>query len=143
MKALKVLMITALLCGNAWAVGLDKNDAGEYVLLNQNQQPTSTFQRYYLQENQWVMDGKLGNQAWKSVCNGQGEYRLQDSSTKQMSQWKALLPQSLQAMPMACINNITFAFCRISNPKNANQRLYWWFAWQNGQTYALGLNRIR
>lgn len=117
MKALKVLMITALLCGNAWAGGLDKNDASEYVLLNQNQQPTSTFQRYYLQENQWVIDGKLGNQAWKSVCNGQGECRLQDSSTKQMSQWKALLPQSLQAMPMACINK-QYHVCFLSHQQS-------------------------
>ena len=46
-------------------------------------------------------------------------------------------------MPMACIHNKAFAFCRMSKPDNPNMRLYWWFAWKDGQTYVFGLNRLR
>ena len=72
-----------------------------------------------------------------------GECRLQTSSAQKVREWKALLPTELQAMPMACIHNKAFAFCRMNKPDNPNMRLYWWFAWRNGQTYALGLNRLR
>lgn len=54
-----------------------------------------------------------------------------------------LLPRGLQTMPMVCINNVAFAFCRVSQPNHPERRLYWWFTWRNGRTFALGLNRIR
>ena len=31
----------------------------------------------------------------------------------------------------------------MSKPDNPNMRLYWWFAWKDGQTYVFGLNRLR
>ena len=35
------------------------------------------------------------------------------------------------------------AFILPDEIENPNMRLYWWVAWQNGRTYALGLNRLR
>lgn len=86
MNVIKMILLSLALCGTAWADKLDSNDAGEYVLLNQQQQPTDTYQRYYLKGNQWVMDGKLPNQSWQSVCNGTGECRLKHSSASQVRQ---------------------------------------------------------
>ncbi|WP_231865684.1 MULTISPECIES: hypothetical protein [unclassified Eikenella] len=122
---------------------MDASDAGEYVLLDKNQHLTQVQMRYYQRGTQWMMDGKNGNSPWAPVCQGSGECRLQTSSVQKVREWKALLPSELRVMPMVCIHNQAFAFCRMSKPNNPSMRLYWWFAWRNGQTYALGANRTR
>ncbi|OFK89202.1 MULTISPECIES: hypothetical protein [unclassified Eikenella] len=143
MKFAKIMALWLALSGSAFAAGLDASDAGDYVQLDKDQKPTQMQMRYYQRGTQWVMDGKFGDGEWMPVCQGTGECRLQTSSEQKVREWKALLPTELRTMPMACIHNQTFAFCRMSKPDNPNMRLYWWFAWQNGRTYALGLNRTR
>jgi len=143
MKIAKIMVLWAALAGSAFAAGLDQYDAGDYVMLDKDQRPTHMQQRYYQRGTQWVMDAKQGDSEWAPVCRGTGECRLQTSPAQKVREWKALLPAELQAMPMACIHNKAFAFCRMSKPDNPNMRLYWWFAWRNGQTYALRLNRVR
>lgn len=143
MKIAKIMVLWAALAGSAFAAGLDQYDAGDYVMLDKDQRPTHMQQRYYQRGTQWVMDAKQGDSEWTPVCRGTGECRLQTSPAQKVREWKALLPTELQAMPMACIHNKAFAFCRMSKPDNPNMRLYWWFAWRNGQTYALGLNRVQ
>lgn len=143
MKIAKIMVLWLALAGSAFAAGLDASDAGEYVLLDKNQHPTQLQMRYYQRGTQWVMDGKNGGSQWAPVCRGTGECRLQTSSEQKVREWKALLPTELRTMPMACVHNQAFAFCRMSKPDNPNMRLYWWFAWQNGRTYTLGLNRTR
>lgn len=143
MKTVKMGMLFVALFGTANAYALDKIDAGEYVLLNTRQEATTMQMRFYQNGTQWVMDAKNGNENWQSICNAKGACRLQASSKQDIKRWQQLLPNEIKNMPMSCINNIAFAFCRVSKPDNPNQRLYWWFAWRNGQTYALGLNRLR
>ncbi|OAM32971.1 hypothetical protein A7P96_01915 [Eikenella sp. NML03-A-027] len=143
MKITKIIVLWLALVGSTWAAGLDASDAGEYVLLDKKQHPTQVQMRYYQRGTQWMMDGKNGNSPWAPVCQGSGECRLQTSSVQKVREWKALLPSELRVMPMVCIHNQAFAFCRMSKPDNPNMRLYWWFAWRNGQTYALGANRTR
>ena len=146
MKIAKIMVLWAALAGSAFAAGLDASDAGDYVLLDKDQRPSTMVQHYYQRGTQWVMKSSQGdNEWWMPVCRGTDECRLQTSPAQKVREWKALLPAELQAMPMACIHNKNkaFAFCRMSKPDNPNMRLYWWFAWRNGQTYALGLNRVR
>lgn len=143
MKRLTMLLALFALNAAAMAQGLDRNDAGEYVLLNTKQEPTAMQMRFYQNGTQWVMDSRDGNGNWQAVCRGDGVCRLKVSSAAKMQEWRQFLPNEIKTMPMACINNIAFAFCRVSKPDNPNQRLYWWFAWRNGQTHALGLNRLR
>ncbi len=143
MKILTTAALFLALCSSALAHNLDKHDAGEYVLLNTQQQATPTMMRFSQKGKQWVMDGKQGRTDWQPVCRGDGECKLKPSSAAQVRQWQKLLPSSFQTAPMSCIQNIAFAFCRVSKPDNPDMRLYWWFAWQDGQTYALGLNRLR
>lgn len=138
--------LMAALCANAQdkaAANLDQHDAGEYVMLNAQQEPTPMQMRFYRRGKQWMMDGKSDTQDWHPVCRGDGQCRLQASPAAKVREWKQVLPRDFQAMPMACIHNIAFAFCRISKPEDSKQRLYWWIVWQNGQTHALGLNRLR
>ena len=127
----------------ATAAPLDSSDQGEYVLLDKDENPTPMQMQFVLKGKQWIMNGREGGGQWQPVCQGTGECRLQTSSAQKIHEWKTLLPSELRAMPMACIHNQAFAFCRMSKPDNPNMRLYWWFAWQNGRTYALGLNRLR
>lgn len=143
MKFAKIMALWLALSGSAFAAGLDASDAGDYVQLDKDQKPTQMQMRYYQRGTQWVMDGKNGGSQWAPVCRGTGECRLQTSSEQKVREWKSLLPAELRALPMACVHNQAFAFCRMSKPDNPNMRLYWWFAWQNGRTYALGLNRTR
>lgn len=125
------------------AYALDDQDAGEYVLLNQQEQPTPMQMRYILQANgQWIMDGKQGNGDWQSVCRGDGQCRLQPASASEVAQWKTHLPSQWQAHSFSCIRNIAFAFCRVSHKDHANRRAYWWFSLLNNQIHALPLNRL-
>ena len=144
MKIVKIMVLWAALAGSAFAAGLDASDAGDYVLLGKDQRPSTMVQHYYQRGTQWVMKASQGdNEWWMPVCRSMGECRLQTYPAQKVREWKTLLPAELQAIPMACIHNQAFAFCRMSKPDNPNMRLYWWFAWQNGRTYALGLNRLR
>ena len=143
MKFAKIIALWLALSGSAFAAGLDASDAGDYVQLDKDQKPTQMQMRYYQRGTQWVMDGKFGDGEWMPVCQGTGECRLQTSPERKVREWKAMLPAELQAMPMACIHNKAFAFCRMSKPDNPNMRLYWWFAWKDGQNYVFGLNRLR
>ena len=143
MKFAKIMALWLALSGSSFAAGLDASDAGDYVQLDKDQKPTQMQMRYYQRGTQWVMDGKFGDGEWMPVCQGTGECRLQTSPARKVREWKAMLPAELQAMPMACIHNKAFAFCRMSKPANPNMRLYWWFAWKDGQNYVFGLNRLR
>ena len=145
MKIAEIMILWAALAGSAFAAGLDASDAGDYVLLGKDQRPSTMVQHYYQRGTQWVMKPSQGDNEWwmPVLCRGTGECRLQTSPAQKVREWKALLPAELQAMPMACIHNKAFAFCRMSKPDNPNMRLYWWFAWRNGKTYALGLNRVQ
>ena len=144
MKIAKIMVLWLALAGSAFAAGLDQYDAGDYVLLGKDQRPSTMVQHYYQRGTQWVMKASQGdNEWWMPVCRSMGECRLQTYPAQKVREWKTLLPAELQAIPMACIHNQAFAFCRMSKPDNPNMRLYWWFAWQNGRTYALGLNRLR
>jgi len=144
MKIATIMVLWAALAGSAFAAGLDQYDAGDYVLLGKDQRPSTMVQHYYQRGTQWVMKASQGdNEWWMPVCRSMGECRLQTYPAQKVREWKTLLPAELQAIPMACIHNQAFAFCRMSKPDNPNMRLYWWFAWQNGRTYALGLNRLR
>ena len=143
MKFAKIMALWLALSGSAFAAGLDASDAGDYVQLDTEQRPTQMQMRYYLRGTQWVMDGKRGDGEWMPVCQGTGECRLQTSPAQKVREWKALLPAEIRAMPMACIHNKAFAFCRMNKPDNPNMRLYWWFAWKDGQNYVFGLNRLR
>ena len=144
MKIVKIMVLWTALAGSAVAAGLDASDAGDYVLLGKDQRPSTMVQHYYQRGTQWVMKASQGdNEWWMPVCRGTGECRLQTSPAQKVREWKALLPAELRAMPMACIHNKAFAFCRMSKPDNPNMRLYWWFAWKDGQTYVFGLNRLR
>lgn len=145
MKIVKIMVLWAALAGSAFAAGLDASDAGDYVLLGKDQRPSTMVQHYYQRGTQWVMKPSQGDNEWwmPVLCRGTGECHLQTSPAQKVREWKTLLPAELQAMPMACIHNKAFAFCRMSKPDNPNMRLYWWFAWRNGKTYALGLNRVQ
>ena len=146
MKIVKIMVLWTALAGSAFAAGLDASDAGDYVLLGKDQRPSTMVQHYYQRGTQWVMKASQGdNEWWMPVCRGTGECRLQTSPAQKVREWKALLPAELQAMPMACIHNKGFAFCRMSmhKPDNTDMRLYWWFAWRNGQTHALSLIRVQ
>lgn len=143
MKWFKTGTLLLALISTTNAYSLDEHDVGEYVLLNKQQEPTSSKMRFYQNGTQWQMDAKHGDENWQTICDGHGPCRLEISSEEKIQQWKQLLPSEIRHMPMECIDNIAFAFCRISKPDNPNQRLYWWFAWKNEKIYALGLNRIR
>ena len=147
MKIVKIMVLWAALAGSAFAAGLDASDAGDYVLLGKDQRPSTMVQHYYQRGTQWVMKPSQGDNEWwmPVLCRGTGECHLQTSPAQKVREWKTLLPAELQSMPMACIHNKAkaFAFCRMSKPDNPNMRLYWWFAWRNGQTYALSLIRVQ
>ncbi len=55
---------------------LDRQDAGEYVLLNVEGKPTAQQMRFTLKGKQWIMDGREGDGVWHTVCNGTGECRF-------------------------------------------------------------------
>lgn len=142
----KVLLASAALAVAvaAGAAPLDKQDEGDYVLLNLQQEPTPLQMRYLLRaDGQWIMDSNTDNQGWQPVCRGDGSCRLQASREADVRQWRRLLPEQIRQYPLACINNVAFAFCRMSKPDNPKQRLYWWISLLEGQHHALGLNRIR
>lgn len=47
MKFLQMMALFLLFSSGVWAQSLDVHDAGEYVLLNQNQVPTNAQMRFY------------------------------------------------------------------------------------------------
>lgn len=142
---IKKLLLPILLSMSvlAHATPPDKLDQGEYVLLDTQARPTSTEMRFFLEGTQWMMDGRKNGGEWQAVCRGNGECRLVPSSTKQIKQWRQLLPTSLQNHPLNCINNKALAFCRLSDPQDPNRRLYWWVALVTQEPVMLPLNRTR
>ena len=127
----------------ATAAPLDSSDQGEYVLLDKDENPTPMQMQFVLKGKQWINERPRRRRAVAARLPSTGECRLQTSPERKVREWKAMLPAELQAMPMACIHNKAFAFCRMSKPDNPNMRLYWWFAWKDGQNYVFGLNRLR
>lgn len=124
------------------AAALDAQDQGKYVVLDENGRPTSTLMHYFLNGSQWMMDGKLGNGKWLPVCRDSDECRLGESSDADVTEWRSRLPPYWHKMPFACINNKAFAFCRVTNPANAERRAYWWFVLTGNQVRPLPINRL-
>lgn len=144
MKYLNILATSILLLSSSLAYALDKHDAGVYVLLDSNDEPTDTQMRYYLQGNQWLMDGRHGNQSWQTVCSSTGECRLSPSKASDVEKWRQLLPNEFKKEPFSCVDNqIAFAFCRTHQKGHENKRLYWWIMLVNKQAYLLSLNRLK
>lgn len=145
-KTVSTLLATllALCCTTVQAATLDSADAGEYVLLNKQQQPTDSQMRFYQRGTQWVMDARKGIQStWQSVCSGSGPCRLQPSTDADISRWQQALAPEWQDKPFHCINNTAFAFCRISHPDNDNMRIYWMIALIDGKILPMPVNRLR
>ena len=143
MKLLKTLTLCAALSAASLSYAIDAKDAGEYVLLDMNQEPTPTQMRYYLQGDQWMMDGRQGGGNWSPVCEGTGSCRLKTSTAADVRKWRAMLPQELQQEPFSCIDNqIAFAFCSSAKKSNPDMRLYWWVSLLPNQTGLLRLNRL-
>lgn len=140
----KFLLFSSLLAIALPSYALDKSDAGEYVLLNLQQQPTPTQMRFYQRGTQWVMDGKHGDAAWQSICHGDGKCRLQAAKPSDVRAYQAMLPQKMRTNPLSCIQNVAFAFCRMNDGTNDKRRLYWWFPLtpESARGHAFGLNRV-
>lgn len=140
----QAFLLTLLLGILSPAYALDSQDAGDYVLLNAQQQPTPMKMRFKLQGKQWVMDGKQGDGEWQSVCAGTGECKLVASGKKQIKEYQAILPAQMRNNPLDCIQNKAFAFCRMTDGSNTGRRLYWWLPLiEAGRGHALGLHRIQ
>ncbi|ULJ60729.1 hypothetical protein [Wielerella bovis] len=122
---------------------LDKNDVGEYVLLNKQGQTTSIQMKFFLRGSQWMMDGKRGDEAWKPVCHATGDCRLVASSAAKVAEYKTYLPQSLQQNPLSCVENKAFAFCHMSDKANPMLRAYWWLPLVAAKGDAIPVNRLR
>ena len=144
MKLLKALTLFAALCASSLSHAIDAKDAGEYVLLNVNQEPTPAQMRYYLQGDQWMMDGRHNGGSWSPICEGTDPCRLKTSNAADVKKWRAMLPKELQQEPFSCIDNqIAFAFCRSAKKSDPDMRLYWWISLRPEQTRLLRLNRLR
>ncbi|UOP00355.1 hypothetical protein [Kingella potus] len=76
------------------AAPLTAADQGDYVLLDQNENPTPMQMQFALSGKQWVMNGREGDGQWQSVCRGTGGCRLVTSAKGDVEKWKQHLPES-------------------------------------------------
>ena len=108
-----------LIASFAKAGEIADKDTGTYVLLGKDRKPTEVFYRLSKNIGEWVMDGKEGNGTWKNISCATGcNYRkttTDEINTYFPTDWRA-------NADIACIQNISQAFCRF-NPKGQESKI--------------------
>ena len=143
MKKTAATLLALAAAAQLAAAPLTAADQGDYVLLDQNENPTPMQMQFALQRTQWIMIGREAGGQWQPVCRGTGECRLVVSSKADVDKWKKHLPASWQPHNFGCINNTAFAFCRVDHATEAGRTGYWWFALTDGNIVPLPVNRIK
>jgi len=115
----KLLLLVACLCfpHPVLASELTAADAGTFVVIGQNGDPTNVFYRLSYNGTNWVAEGKLPDGSWKNVsCDTGCDYR-----TSSPSEALAYMPPVMRdTTDISCIQNVAQAFCKYSQ-KNAPQ----------------------
>ncbi|MBV7433884.1 hypothetical protein KRX19_02500 [Cardiobacteriaceae bacterium TAE3-ERU3] len=136
--------LLSLLCSSVLAQGLSPDDTGDYVLLHsKTQKPTTTFMRLFLEGEQWMLDGKRGDEGWQPVCRAEGNCRLRDSSSADIATLFAKAPDDMcKEYDITCIQNIAQAICRLDG-KNGDDKIYLMFALVTGKPIPIELRKVR
>jgi hypothetical protein len=86
------------------------DDAGTYVLLGNDDQPTELYYRLSRPDGRWLMEGKEPKGEWKNIsCDAGCQYR--QSTDAEVDRY-FLLQRARAQYETACIQNIAQAFCR-------------------------------
>ena len=103
------------------AVALSPNDAGVYVVMGRDGQPTSLLYRFSFEAGTWRAEGKDEPGAWRSIsCDSGCQYVASDKAQAQ-----AYLPPAMrQTHLLACVQNVAQAFCKYVNKSNPSQGGY-------------------
>ena len=96
MKKTAAALLALAAAAQLAAAPLTAADQGDYVLLDQNENPTPMQMQFALQGSQWIMNGREAGGQWQPVCRGTGECRLVVSSKADVGKWKNHLPASWQ-----------------------------------------------
>ena len=142
MKKTAAALLALAAAAQLAAAPLTAADQGDYVLLDQNENPTPMQMQFALNGKQWIMNGREAGGQWQPVCQGTGEYRLVTSAKGDVEKWKKHLPASWQPHNFGCINNKAFAFCRVDHATDPNRKGYWWFGLVDGKVVPLPVNRL-
>ncbi|MDP1983350.1 MAG: hypothetical protein Q8K23_12440 [Sulfuritalea sp.] len=97
---------------SATAGDLSDQDAGTFVVLNQQRAPTDMFYRLSKASGKWIMEGKKSGASWANIsCDSGCEYRVSSESEIQ-----SFFPPDWRAnSQIACIQNMAQAFCRYTS----------------------------
>ena len=105
----------------ASALELSQADAGVYVVLDQNRQPTSLRYRFVNDAGSWRAEGRDGDGAWRSIsCEGDCQYKTVEGALA----LTYLPPAMRQSYTIACVKNVAQAFCKYVDKENPSQGGY-------------------
>lgn len=120
---------------------LDRQDEGEYILLNVRAEPTTLQMRFFQNGSQWMMDSKQNGDLWQPTCRATVECKLVVSSPHKSVQYRSYLSAQWQHYLFSCVENKAFAFCHAQDEEG--NRAYWWFPLLAQKGRALPVNRLR
>ena len=134
-----IFFLTAF-SSSAWAAEINASDAGTYVLLGRNHQPTELFYRLTGSAGKWLMEGKEPGGKWQKIsCDKGCEYR---STTR--DEVMSYFPANWVAnTDIACIQNIAQAFCRYTPKEGGKTAGYVVIALVTGRPMPLFIQRVK
>lgn len=134
------LVLALLFSSLAIASGpIAESDAGTYVLLGRDRQPTQLFYRLSGADGAWVMEGREPGKDWKNIsCEGECQYRASSAAEIERyfpADWRA-------ATRIACIQNVAQAFCRYSDRNDDKSGGYVVIALVTGKPLPMFVKRV-
>ena len=117
-------------------------DAAIYELVRPSGQPTGMQVRLMHADGSWTVQGKEGEASWKSIgCDNQCDYRA--STRAERRKFLSTFPTEIRKhFKIACIQNSTSAFCRLSRKDDPSRGGYALIALVTGRPVPLSLRRV-
>ena len=139
MKSFLLLVGLVFFSISANATGLSDQDAGTFVVLNQQRAPTDMFYRLSKVKGKWVMEGKKAGAGWSNIsCDSGCEYRASSESEVQ-----SLFPPDWRAnVKISCIQNVAQAFCRYLSIKDPTKGGHVVIALVTGRPIPIFVSRV-
>lgn len=105
----------------ATSAELGASDAGVFVVLDRDRQPTSLSYRFTLDGGVWRAEGRDGQGSWKDIsCDRGCEYVVATPTESEAYLSPAMRPR----YTMACIQNMAQAFCKYVEKASPSQGGY-------------------
>jgi hypothetical protein len=139
MKKFILLLGIAFYSLSATAGDLSEQDAGTFVVLNQQRAPTDMFYRLSKTGEKWVMEGKKPGASWANIsCDSGCEYRVSSKS-----EIESYFPPDWRAnSQISCIQNMAQAFCRYTSNKDQTKSGHVVIALVTGRPIPIFVRRV-